>query len=94
MQIFVHEFYELNENRLVVPECAKVTDLRLVQNYPKGSKKTLNKTAPPEGRVVEFILPQGSNIKPLLVNQAQNIFVSYARTRNIDHPESSTRYDV
>lgn len=49
MQIFVHEFNELNENGLIVPECAKVTDLRLVQNAPK-TIPFINLTPPPEGR--------------------------------------------
>lgn len=48
MQIYVHEFNELNEIGLIVPDCTKDTDYWLVQNYPKWFKNTLNKTTPPK----------------------------------------------
>jgi hypothetical protein len=50
MQIFVHEFYELNENRLIVHRMRKGHRFPVSPKPPPKKKvqKTLNKTTPPK----------------------------------------------
>ncbi len=49
MQIFVHEFNELNENGLIVHRLRKGHRFTVSPKLPKiVQKKTLNKTTPPK----------------------------------------------